>query len=407
MCTIIAVISGNNTCKIATSYNSRRICSCKSKGLASKVFYNGLLILKLPGFIRLGHFRYPTSGTSSNAETQRFYVSSASPYTDSDSEIMLQVFASQLLQTDKRHVEPDDLFTGLSNMFKIIVGGFAFCGMVGGTAIFGSRDPHGIRPLVIGSRPNPYGKGMDYMLASESVPLDELGFSGVQDLQPGQAPIIPKRGSPVFRQVHPHLSHAPNIFDYCYFSRPDSSHRWYSRFRKNHYVFQTFIMPVKGNALRGFSQNSMLCEASSAEKPGANKVYFACSAPPVTHPHIYGIDLTTSWELVAHNPDRKAIAASINADEVIFLSLEDLEAACAELSPRPSQRFEDGVFSGNYATPLSPGYPENLAKARGKPKSAERHHNSTFVTVGDSVTRRLTGYEASDISLHHVTSDLP
>ena len=102
------------------------------------------------------------------------------------------------------------------------VGGFALCGMVAGFAIFGARDPNGIRPLVMGSRPNKDGQGFDYMLSSESVALDQLGFSGIQDIMPGQAVIIPKGGSPIFRQVHPQLSYTPDIFEFCYLSRSDS-----------------------------------------------------------------------------------------------------------------------------------------------------------------------------------------
>lgn len=127
--------------------------------------------------------------------------------------------------------------------------------------------------------------------------------------------------------------------------------------------------------------------------------------PLSSHPHIYGIDLATSTELVAHKRDRKAIAASINADDVVFLSLEDLEAACAELSPRADQRFEVGVFCGRYVTPLPRGYLENLEKTRGKLNAIENKHNDAFVTVGDSVTTRPTGFDRSDVSLHNLISD--
>ncbi|TVY83113.1 Amidophosphoribosyltransferase [Lachnellula suecica] len=514
MCGILALISGNieshdtaidlhealyalqhrgqDACGIATSDNSGRISSLKGRGLASAVFQDGALIPTLPGFMGLGHLRYPTAGTSSNAETQPFYVSS--PYgllfshngnlldtdkhkeylkdeahrhinTDSDSEIMLQVFASQLLQTNKRRVDEEDLFTGLEQMFKRTIGGFAFCGMVAGFAIFGARDPHGIRPLVIGSRPNPDGKGMDHMLASESVALDQLGFTGIEDIKPGQAVIIPKGGSPIFRQVHPQLSYSPDIFEFCYFSSPNSiideisvyksrqsmgfklaktiretlgqevvdsidivvpipdsgivpalsvaealNRPYRHAFSKNRYIFRTFIMPTQEKRRKGVQsklnpvrselkgKNVLLIDDSivrgttslqvcnMAREAGAKKVYFASSSPPVTHPHIYGIDLATSTELVAHKRDRKSIAEVINADEVVFLSLEDLEASCAELSPRPNQGFEVGVFCGRYATPVSQGYLERLEKTRGKPKSIDRNHDGAFITIGDSIT---------------------
>jgi len=459
----------------------------------------------------LGHLRYPTAGTSSNAESQPFYVSS--PYgllfshngnlldteklkeyldveahrhinTDSDSEIMLQVFASQLLQTHKRRVDAEDLFTGLANMYKITTGGFAFCGMVAGFAIFGARDPNGIRPLVLGSRPNRDGKGMDYMLASESVALDQLGFTDIVDIKPGQAVIIPKGESPIFRQVHPELSYTPDIFEYCYFARPDSiidgisvylsrqrmgiklaetirktlgqevvdkidvvipipesgivpalsvaealNLPYRHAFSRNRYIFRTFIMPTQENRAKGVQSklNALRCEFEGknvlliddtvvrgttsvqvclmAREAGAKNVYFASSSPPVTHPHIYGIDLATSTELVAYNRDRKAIAKSINADEVIFITLEDLEAACAEVSPRTDQRFEVGVFCGKYVTPVSQEYLESLEKTRGKSKTSGARQKSGYMTIGDSLTARPTGYEHSDVSLHNVLGD--
>lgn len=106
--------------------------------------------------------------------------------------------------------------------------------------------------------------------------------------------------------------------------------------------------------------------------------------------------------MVAYNRNRKAIAESINADEVIFLSLEDLEAACAELSPRPEQKFEVGVFCGKYVTPVSEGYLEGLEKGRGNAKDG-----SPLVTVGDSVMSKPTVVvEREDVSLHNLGSDI-
>lgn len=128
---------------------------------------------------------------------------------------------------------------------------------------------------------------------------------------------------------------------------------------------------------------------------------------PSSHPHIYGIDLATSTELIAHNRDRRAIAESIQADDVVFLSLEDLEAACAGLSPRADQRFEVGVFCGRYVTPVSQGYLEKLEKTRGgKSKGADRSHdNRPAVTDGDSMTTRAAvTSERSDVGLHNLVA---
>lgn len=110
--------------------------------------------------------------------------------------------------------------------------------------------------------------------------------------------------------------------------------------------------------------------------------------------------------MVAYGRDRTAIGESVNADGVAFLSLEDLEVACAELSPRPNQQFEVGVFCGRYVTPLPPGYLEHLEKTRGGKRNAvESEHSRGFVTVGDSITCRPTVIERSDVSLHNVADN--
>src|ERR1700760_2009853 len=87
---------------------------------------------------------------------------------------------------------------------------------------------------------------------------------------------------------------------------------------------------------------------------------------PITHAHIYGIDLASTAELIAFHKSADEIAVEIDADAVIYQSLSDLEAACAELSPRGAtqQRFEVGVFSGQYVTPVDEGYLEHLERER-------------------------------------------
>jgi amidophosphoribosyltransferase len=218
----------------------------KESGLVRDVFHTRHMV-NLRGGMGIAHVRYPTAGCTTSAEAQPFYVNS--PYgitlahngnltnaavlkrelfvqdqrhinTESDSEVLLNVFAHELQDLGKLKVGPDDVFQAVAAVHRRCRGAYSVVAMITGFGIIAFRDPHGIRPLVFGERRTP--KGTDYMIASESVALDVLGFELIRDVQPGEAIIIEKRGTLHTRQCAEAPSYTPCIFEYVYFARPDS-----------------------------------------------------------------------------------------------------------------------------------------------------------------------------------------
>jgi amidophosphoribosyltransferase len=306
-----------------------------------------------------------------------------------------------------------------------------------GLGLVAFRDPHGIRPLVLGKRST--AAGDEYIVASESVALDVLGFERMRDVAPGEAVVITARGE-LFTQICAQpQQHAPCIFEFVYFARPDSMmddisvHKARMRmgvklgekilrlrpdhdidvvipipdtsrdaaleianvlgvkyregFIKNRYVGRTFIMPGQGERAKSvkrklnaipleFKNRVVLLVDDSivrgttskqivqmARDAGAKKVYLASAAPPVRYPNIYGIDMPSVDELVAHDRSEAEIEQLLGCDWLIYQDLADLEEAVSGPKNRITH-FDSSCFDGKYVTGIEPGYFERIQQLR-------------------------------------------
>ncbi|MBR9812988.1 amidophosphoribosyltransferase [bacterium] len=421
----------------------------KENGLVRDVFSQDNMI-GLLGNMGIGHVRYPTAGCDSSAEAQPFYVNS--PFgislahngnltnsealkrelfiqdrrhinTESDSEILLNVFAHELLESGKYTIDGDDIFEAISRVHARVRGAYAAVLMINGVGVVGFRDPHGIRPCVFGKRET--GAGTDYAVASESVALDSLGFELIDDLEPGEAVFLPINGEVQRRLCAPGASHATCLFEYVYLARPDSviddvyvykarlrmghhlaekiKRDWADHdidvvipipdtsrtaalqlaneldvpfregFIKNRYIGRTFIMPGQAQRKKSVRQklnpidlefkdkNVLLVDDSivrgttsreiiqMARDSGARKVYFASAAPPVRFPNVYGIDMPSASELIAHGRTVEELERLLGADKLIYQELDDLIEAVRYGNPNLT-RFDASVFNGEYVT---------------------------------------------------------
>ncbi len=220
----------------------------KSNGLVRDVFHTRHM-LRLHGNMGIGHTRYPTAGCFSSAESQPFYVNS--PFgialghngnltnaevlkrelfetdqrhinTNSDSEVLLNIFAHEL-QTRVQgnlNLEPSDIFSAVEAVHKRCRGAYAVVALIVGRGIVAFRDPNGIRPAVIGKRTID-GKD-EFMIASESVAVDALGYELLRDIEPGEAIYLDINGNMHTQQCAQDTQCSPCIFEHVYFARPDS-----------------------------------------------------------------------------------------------------------------------------------------------------------------------------------------
>ena len=220
----------------------------KDKGLVRDVFRTRDM-RGLTGNMGIAHCRYPTAGSAASAaESQPFYVNS--PFgivlghngnlvntaelqqelfqddlrhvnTNSDSEVLLNVLAHELtLSARGQRLDPDAIFTAVSGVHRRARGAYAIVAMIAGYGLLAFRDPHGIRPLIIGKHESE--NGVEFMVASESVAIDTLGFEIMRDVAPGEAILVDTSGNFFSRQCALNPTLNPCIFEYVYLARPDS-----------------------------------------------------------------------------------------------------------------------------------------------------------------------------------------
>ncbi|HEY1147591.1 MAG TPA: amidophosphoribosyltransferase [Pseudoduganella sp.] len=465
---------GQDAAGIATN-QSNTFSMHKANGLVRDVFRTRNM-RSLMGNSGIGHCRYPTAGSSSEEEAQPFYVNA--PFgitlahngnltnweqlkeemfkndrrhinTDSDSEVLLNVLAHEITRFSTGFtLEPATLFKAVREVNRRVRGGYAAVAQIAGVGMLAFRDPNGIRPLCLGENETPQGK--EYLIASESVALEGMGFRFVRDVQPGEAIFID-----MDNKLHAEIcadapSLNPCVFEYVYLARPDSvidgasvyntrlkmgeyladkikregladdvdvvmpipdSSRpaaiqlamrlgvdYREGFIKNRYIGRTFIMPGQGLRKKSVRQklnaigdefkdkvvllvdDSIVRGTTSREivqmarEAGAKKVIFASAAPPVLYPNVYGIDMPTRDELIAHGRTLQEICDEITADALVYQDLEDLKRSISDVNPALTQ-FEASCFDGKYITgDVSPEYLDRLEASRqnpSKPAKAE------------------------------------
>ena len=454
---------GQDAAGITVCDQNDKLISRKSMGYVRDVFRQQHME-KLIGNHGIGHVRYPTAGGNGKEFAQPMYVNS--PYgislahngnltnakqlsnelfhaemrhlkTDSDSEVLLNIFAHELGKQREIYPTAEHIFKAVSKTHIRCDGAYAVLALITGHGLLAFRDNNGIRPLSIGIRK---GKNRDeYIIGSEDALFISLGFTKLRDVDPGEAVFIDKNGELFSQQCADNPIKRPCIFEYVYFSRPDSNideisvykarmrmgkklaeqikktkpdhdidvvipipdsstiaaHElavdldipYREGFVKNRYIGRTFIMPyqeerkksvrrklnildlefqgknvllVDDSIVRGTTSKKIIEMARDA---GANKVYFASAAPAIKYQNLYGIDMPATSELIASNKTHEEVTKEINADWLIYQTLEDLIDTAQSGNPDIGE-FETSIFTGEYITPLVENYLEDLENSR-------------------------------------------
>ena len=224
-----------------------RLHSRKSMGYVRDVFHQSHMN-KLEGHYGIGHVRYPTAGGAGKEFAQPMYVNS--PYgislahngnltnskalarelfhaemrhlnTDSDSEVLLNIFAHELGKQRAILPSTKHFFQAVKKTHSRCHGAYAVLALITGFGLLAFRDPRGIRPLVIGERTGKTQK--EYIIASENSSFSALGFTTLRDVEPGEAVFIDTHGQLHSQQCADNPEPMPCLFEYVYLARPDST----------------------------------------------------------------------------------------------------------------------------------------------------------------------------------------
>ncbi|MGI6879810.1 amidophosphoribosyltransferase [Microbacterium sp. gxy059] len=462
---------GQDATGIATTEASGVMHMAKNNGMVREAFRTRDM-RSLLGNVGLGHVRYATRGTaSSEEEAQPFYVNA--PYgitlihngnltntrelsremerrdrrhlnSSSDTELLLNVLASELQATTSAvDLDAERIFQAVRRTHARIEGAYAVIAFIAGYGLLAFRDPFGIRPLILGRRTAADGRD-EWVVASESLVLENADYEVVREIAPGEAVFITSDGEMSSAQCAEQRMLAPCSFEYVYLARPDSVMNgisvYESRLRmgeklaatiakhvpageidvvmpipdssrpsamevarvlgieyregfyKNRYVGRTFIMP--GQAMRKKSVRQKLNTMSSefrgkkvlliddsivrgttsrqiiqmARDAGAESVTFASAAPPVRYPHVYGINMPSAEELIAHGRTIPEIRDELGADHLVYQEIDDLKQAILEgnASGAHIDDLDMSCFDGRYITgTITPEYLAWVAETQG------------------------------------------
>jgi len=398
---------GQEGCGIVT-FDGEKYYSEKRFGLVGDSFNKEKVLKSLPGNYAIGHNRYSTTGENTLRNIQPFFADTnaggigvahngnltnsitlrnklvkdgAIFHTTSDTETIVQLIAKS-----KRNNTIDKVIDAIFQ----IQGGYALVMLTQNTLI-GVRDPHGIRPLVIGKIKS------SYVFASETCALDIIGAKYIRDVENGEVVYVENDELKSIKPF-PYRKVRPCVFEYIYFARPDSLLNGKSAYEhrknfgielakenninadivvpvpdsgnaaalgfaqylginfelgliRNHYVGRTFIEPsqkirslgvkLKLNANKTTIKDKKiiliddsLVRGTTSHKivkmlydAGAEEVHVKIACPEIRYPDFYGVDTPTKKELLAANKTNDEICEYTGAKSLDFLSIEGMYKA--------------------------------------------------------------------------------